>query len=46
MIYKPEKDVKDMTEEELAAFLESIDPDEMEADTDCRVEEEDEEFYL
>lgn len=46
MIYKPEKNVKDMTEEELALFLESIDPDEIEAENDYRVDEEDEEFYL
>lgn len=30
MIYKPEKDVTQMTEEELEAFLSSIDPDEVE----------------
>lgn len=29
MIYKPDKKVEDMTEEELEAFLASIDPDEV-----------------
>lgn len=40
MIYKPEKDPREMSEEELEAFLESIDPDDVEPLEDLELPEE------